>query len=73
MQPFYDMLTKDEMNDMKDYFYLSLLRVQGVASMDTRLISNTIPVTEMPYLVRAMGLFLSEFDVDLPENNSILS
>ncbi|KAM7541024.1 hypothetical protein Aperf_G00000032968 [Anoplocephala perfoliata] len=64
MQPFYDMLTEDEINDMKDYFYLSMLRVQGVASMDTRLISDTIPITEIPYLVRAMGLFLSESDVE---------
>ncbi|VUZ45712.1 unnamed protein product [Hymenolepis diminuta] len=64
MQPFYDMLTEVQLNDLKDFFYLSLLRVQGVDSMDTRKTSYTIPITEIPNLTRAMGLFLSEFDVE---------
>ncbi|VDN98870.1 unnamed protein product [Rodentolepis nana] len=64
MQPFYEMLTEDQLNDLKDFFYLSLTRVQGVDSMDTRKTSYTIPITEIPYLTRAMGLFLSEFDIE---------
>nr|CDS33421.2 hypothetical transcript [Hymenolepis microstoma] len=64
MQPFYEMLTEDQLNDLKDFFYLSLIRVEGVDSMDTRKTSYTIPITEIPYLTRAMGLFLSEFDIE---------
>ncbi|VDK34691.1 unnamed protein product [Taenia asiatica] len=65
MQPFYDMLTAEELNDMKDYFYLSLLRVQGISCTNTRLTSYTIPVTEVPYLARAMGLFVTDADVGI--------
>ncbi|KAL5962325.1 hypothetical protein TSMEX_009938 [Taenia solium] len=64
MQPFYDMLTAEELNDMKDYFYLSLLRVQGISCTNTRLTSYTIPVTEVPYLARAMGLFVTDADIE---------
>ncbi|VDM32611.1 unnamed protein product [Hydatigera taeniaeformis] len=64
MQPFYDMLTAEELNDMKDYFYLSLLRVQGISCTQTRLTSCTVPVTELPYLTRAMGLFATDADVE---------
>lgn len=65
MEPFYELLTPKELNDMKDYFYLSLLRVQGISCMDTRLTSYTIPITELPYLTRAVGLFLIDSDVSL--------
>ncbi|KAH9286559.1 Echinoderm microtubule-associated protein-like 5 [Echinococcus granulosus] len=64
MQPFYDMLTAEELNDMKDYFYLSLLRVQGISCTHTRLTSYTIPITEIPYLTRAMGLFVADADIE---------
>ncbi|KAL5113063.1 hypothetical protein TcWFU_010181 [Taenia crassiceps] len=64
MQPFYDMLTAEELNDMKDYFYLSMLRVQGISCPHTRLTAYTIPVTEVPYLTRAMGLFATDADIE---------
>lgn len=63
MQPFYDMLSPELFNDMKDYFYLSMLRVQGLTSMDTRLTSLVVPITEIPYLVRALGFYASDFEV----------
>ena len=65
MKPFYDLLTPMELNDIKDYFYLSLLRVQGISCMDTRMTAYTIPITEIPYLTRAVGLFLIDSDVGL--------
>ncbi|VDD74900.1 unnamed protein product [Mesocestoides corti] len=64
MQPFLDMLSPDQVNDMKDYFYLSMLRVQGLTSMETRLTSYTVPITELPYLMRALGLHISDFDIE---------
>lgn len=63
MEPFYSMLTPEMLNDMKDYFYLAMLRQQGIDSMDTRKTSLTIPITEIPFVMRAIGYYPTDEEV----------
>ena len=47
-------------NDIVDYFYYCQLRTQGEKAMESRAVVGTIPVEEIPSLVRAVGFYPSE-------------
>ncbi|BHF60831.1 Cilia- and flagella-associated protein 251 [Sparganum proliferum] len=68
MVPFYNMLTPELLNDLKDYFYLALLRQQGISSMDTRITAEKIPITEIPFVMRAIGFFPTDEQIELMMN-----
>ncbi|VDK81494.1 unnamed protein product, partial [Dibothriocephalus latus] len=68
MVPFYNMLTPELLNDLKDYFYLALLRQQGLSSMDTRITAEKIPITEIPFVMRAIGFFPTDEQIELMMN-----
>ena len=50
-------------NDIIDYFYYCQLRTQGESAMDSRAISGTIPVDEIPSMMRAVGYYPSEEEI----------
>lgn len=50
-------------NDIIDYFYYSQLRTQGEHAMDSRAIVGSIPVEEIPSMMRAIGYYPSEEEI----------
>ena len=67
--------------DIVDYFYLCQLRTQGENIMEDRAITGKIPVEEIASLVRAIGFYPTEEDIEnminevsyFPFFNSILN
>lgn len=62
---FYDFLSRDFLEEMKDYFYYSMIRTQGICCMDERKTSFTIPITEIPFVMRAIGFYPTEAEVGI--------
>lgn len=51
-------------NDIIDYFYLCQLRTQGETIMEDRSITGKIPVEEIASLVRAIGFYPTEEEIE---------
>jgi WD40 repeat protein/Ca2+-binding EF-hand superfamily protein len=49
--------------ELVDYFYYAQLKVQGVNSTEPRNITGRVPVEEIPNLMRALGYYPSEAEV----------
>lgn len=49
--------------DMKDFFYYAMIRAQVEDTTKTRKLGKTIPVDQLPFLMRAMGYYPTEFEV----------
>ncbi|KAJ3071265.1 Cilia- and flagella-associated protein 251 [Podochytrium sp. JEL0797] len=71
LEPFLDML--DESGDgesgafykeMEDYFYYAQLRSQGEDAATTRVISDTVKISEIPSIMQAMGYYPSENEIE---------
>ncbi|KAF8560582.1 hypothetical protein P879_07589 [Paragonimus westermani] len=60
---FYDLLSPVFLNELKDYYYYSMLRTQGLKCLDTRQTSLTIPITEISYVMRAVGFYPTEEEI----------
>ncbi|XP_055861223.1 cilia- and flagella-associated protein 251-like isoform X2 [Biomphalaria glabrata] len=50
--------------ELEELFYYAQLRHQGINSLETRQISNRVPLTEVPYIMRAMGFYPSEQEIE---------
>lgn len=46
--------------ELEDYFYYSQLRSQGIDTMETRKVSEHICLSELPFVMRAIGFYPSE-------------
>ena len=55
----------EEFVDITNFFYYSQLRVQGENTSDPRSITGKVPLSEVPYLMKALGYYLSEGDKDI--------
>ncbi|CAL8254048.1 unnamed protein product [Boreogadus saida] len=64
LDPFYALLEGGRggtlCREMEDLFYYCQLRHQGIDSRAPRQVSTSIPLTEVPFLMRALGFFPSE-------------
>ncbi|MBN3304255.1 CF251 protein, partial [Amia calva] len=64
LTPFYDLLEGGRdgefFRELEDYFYYCQLRNQGIDSMETRQVSTSIPLADIPFVMRALGLYPSE-------------
>ena len=49
--------------DMKDFFYYSMIRSKKEDTTKTRKLDNTVPLEELPNLMRAMGYYPTEQEV----------
>ena len=49
---------------MEDYFYYALLRSQDVDTMETRETSTKVPLSQVPFVMRALGYYPTEQEVD---------
>jgi hypothetical protein len=49
--------------DMKDFFYYSMIRSKDENTTKTRKLDGTVPLEELPNLMRAMGYYPTEQEV----------
>jgi hypothetical protein len=49
--------------DMKDFFYYSMIRSKDENTTKTRKLDGTVPLSELPNLMRAMGYYPTEMEV----------
>lgn len=50
--------------ELEDYFYYSQLRSQGIDTMETRKVSEHICLSELPFVMRAIGFYPSEGEIE---------
>ncbi|KAM5237726.1 cilia- and flagella-associated protein 251 [Ctenodactylus gundi] len=50
--------------ELEDYFYYSQLRSQGIDTMETRTVSDHIRLSELPFVMRAIGFYPSEEKIE---------
>ncbi|KAK1328619.1 hypothetical protein QTO34_012192 [Cnephaeus nilssonii] len=50
--------------ELEDYFYYSQLRSQGIDTMEARKVSEHICLSEVPFVMRAIGFYPSEEKID---------
>ncbi|KAM6954427.1 cilia- and flagella-associated protein 251 [Aplochiton taeniatus] len=70
--PFYSLLEGGRdgefFREMEDFFYYCQLRNQGIDSMETRKVSTHIPLVEVPFVMRALGFFPTEQELEDMQN-----
>ncbi|KAL4646599.1 WD repeat-containing protein 66 [Arapaima gigas] len=70
--PFYSLLDGGRdgefFKEMEDYFYYCQLRTEGINSMETRKVSTKIPLTEVPFMMRALGFYPTEQELKDMQN-----
>uniref|UniRef100_UPI00398E5429 cilia- and flagella-associated protein 251 isoform X2 n=1 Tax=Pristiophorus japonicus TaxID=55135 RepID=UPI00398E5429 len=66
--PFYGLLEGGRdgelFKEMENYFYYSQLRYQRIGSMETRGVSTHIPLQEIPFVMRALGFYPTEKEIE---------
>ncbi|XP_035196390.1 cilia- and flagella-associated protein 251 isoform X1 [Oxyura jamaicensis] len=66
--PFYSLLEGGRegefFRELEDYFYYVQLRSQGIDTLETRQVSTHIPLEEIPSVMRAMGFYPSEEEIE---------
>ncbi|KAK2172977.1 hypothetical protein NP493_913g01059 [Ridgeia piscesae] len=50
--------------ELEDYFYYAQLRLQGIDTMDRRQVDTRIDLSEVPFVMRALGFYPSEQEID---------
>ncbi|XP_041079332.1 cilia- and flagella-associated protein 251 isoform X2 [Polyodon spathula] len=75
--PFYSLLEGGRdgelFRELEDYFYYCQLRTQGIDTMETRQVSTKIPLTETPFVMRALGFYPTEQEASLYNEIQIAS
>uniref|UniRef100_A0A2K5EQL6 Cilia- and flagella-associated protein 251 n=1 Tax=Aotus nancymaae TaxID=37293 RepID=A0A2K5EQL6_AOTNA len=68
LTPFYGLLSGGRegkfYRELEDYFYYSQLRSQGIDTMETRKVSEHICLSELPFVMRAIGFYPSEEKIE---------
>ncbi|XP_060048634.1 cilia- and flagella-associated protein 251 [Erinaceus europaeus] len=68
LTPFYGLVAGGKegkfYRELEDYFYYSQLRSQGIDTMETRKVSEHICLEELPFVMRAIGFYPSEEQID---------
>uniref|UniRef100_A0A673KS64 Cilia- and flagella-associated protein 251 n=1 Tax=Sinocyclocheilus rhinocerous TaxID=307959 RepID=A0A673KS64_9TELE len=72
MLPFYNLLEGGRdgqlFREMEEYFYYCQLQNQDLDTMDTRLVSTRIPLADVPFLMRALGFYPTEQELEDMQN-----
>ncbi|XP_068419669.1 cilia- and flagella-associated protein 251 isoform X1 [Eschrichtius robustus] len=68
LTPFYGLVSGGRegkfYRELEDYFYYSQLRSQGIDTMQTRKVSEHICLSELPFVMRAIGFYPSEEKIE---------
>ncbi|XP_029422473.1 cilia- and flagella-associated protein 251 [Nannospalax galili] len=68
LTPFYGLVSGGRegkfYRELEDYFYYSQLRSQGMDTMETREVSEDICLSELPFVMRAIGFYPSEEQIE---------
>nr|XP_008506256.1 PREDICTED: WD repeat-containing protein 66 isoform X1 [Equus przewalskii] len=68
LTPFYGLVSGGRegkfYRELEDYFYYSQLRSQGIDTMETRKVSEHICLSELPFVMRAIGFYPSEEKIE---------
>ncbi|XP_045700250.1 cilia- and flagella-associated protein 251 [Phyllostomus hastatus] len=68
LTPFYSLVAGGRegkfYRDLEDYFYYSQLRSQSIDTMETREVSEHIRLSEVPFVMRAVGFYPSEEKIE---------
>ncbi|XP_036027539.1 cilia- and flagella-associated protein 251 [Onychomys torridus] len=68
LTPFYGLVSGGRegkfYRELEDYFYYSQLRSQGIDTMETRQVSEHICLSELPFVMRAIGFYPSEEKIE---------
>lgn len=68
LTPFYSLVSGGRegkfYRELEDYFYYSQLRSQGIDTMETRRVSEHIRLSELPFVMRAIGFYPSEEKIE---------
>lgn len=66
--PFYSLLEGGRdgplFAELETYFYHAQIRNQGVDAMESRTVSTQIPLSEIPFIMRALGYYPTEQEID---------
>nr|XP_033813292.1 cilia- and flagella-associated protein 251 isoform X2 [Geotrypetes seraphini] len=66
--PFYGMLDGGRdgelFKELEDYFYYAQLRNKGIGTMEARQMSTYIPLKEVPFIMRALGFYPTEQELE---------
>uniref|UniRef100_A0A8C1XL89 Cilia- and flagella-associated protein 251 n=1 Tax=Cyprinus carpio TaxID=7962 RepID=A0A8C1XL89_CYPCA len=72
MLPFYNLLEGGRdgplFREMEEYFYYCQLQNQDLDTMETRLVSTRIPLADVPFLMRALGFYPTEQELEDMQN-----
>ncbi|KAK7164882.1 hypothetical protein R3I94_003309 [Phoxinus phoxinus] len=72
MFPFYNLLEGGRdgqlFREMEEYFYYCQLQNQDLNTMETRLVSTRIPLADVPFLMRALGFYPTEQELEDMQN-----
>ncbi|XP_052413258.1 cilia- and flagella-associated protein 251-like [Carassius gibelio] len=72
MVPFYNLLEGGRdgqlFREMEEYFYYCQLQNQDLDTMETRLVSTRIPLADVPFLMRALGFYPTEQELEDMQN-----
>ncbi|XP_069475694.1 cilia- and flagella-associated protein 251 [Ambystoma mexicanum] len=68
LDPYYGLLEGGHdgelFREMEEYFYYAQLRSQGLDTMEPRQVSTRIPLKEAPFIMRALGFYPSEQEIE---------
>ncbi|KAM6155773.1 cilia- and flagella-associated protein 251 [Rhynchocyon petersi] len=68
LTPFYGLVSGGRegqfYRELEDYYYYSQLRSQGIDTMESRAVSEHICLSELPFIMRAIGFYPSEEMID---------
>lgn len=68
LTPFYGLVSGGRegkfYRELEDYFYYSQIRTQGIDTMETRQVSEHICLSELPFVMRAIGFYPSEEKIE---------
>lgn len=68
LTPFYGLVSGGRegkfYRELEDYFYYSQIRSQGIDTMETRQVSEHICLSELPFVMRAIGFYPSEEKIE---------
>lgn len=66
--PFYGLLDGGRegelFRELEDFFYYAQIRSQGVNTMDNREVTTNISISEIPFVMRALGFYPSEQEIE---------